>query len=68
MGIKMVRSVDEKLWMKARVKAVGQGLSMGQVLNGLLKMWVRGKAEFIKRKEAKRGKSRRSKKPSKKGR
>ncbi|HYA92794.1 MAG TPA: hypothetical protein VEK32_14995 [Thermodesulfobacteriota bacterium] len=64
MGIKMVRSVDEELWIKARAKGVSRGLSMGQLLNESLEMWVSGKTEFIKRKEAKTGKS----KPSKKGR
>ncbi len=48
MGVKMVRSVDENLWLKARAKAVGQGLSMGQVLNGLLKMWVNGRVKIKK--------------------
>jgi hypothetical protein len=44
----MVRSVDENLWLKARAKAVGQGLNMGKVLNELLKMWVSGKIKIGK--------------------
>jgi hypothetical protein len=50
MGIKMVRSVDESIWKGARVKAVKEGLSMGQVLNRLLRMWLTGKVKIEKRK------------------
>jgi len=48
MGLKMVRSVDDNLWLKARAKAVSQGLNMGQVVNELLKMWVSGKIKIKK--------------------
>lgn len=46
MSLKMVRSIDENLWLRARAKAVRQGLNMGQVLNELLKMWLTGKVKI----------------------
>jgi|APFre7841882590_1041340.scaffolds.fasta_scaffold87626_2 hypothetical protein len=51
MGLKMVRSVDESLWLGARAKAVRQGLSMGQVLNQLLKLWLTGRVKIEKQKQ-----------------
>jgi hypothetical protein len=44
----MIRSVDESLWLRARAKAVSQGLNMGRVVNELLKMWVSGKVKIKK--------------------
>jgi hypothetical protein len=46
----MVRSVDISLWRRARVKAISQGLNMGQVLNELLKIWLSGKVKIKKEK------------------
>lgn len=44
----MVRSVDVNLWKRARARAIGQGLNMGQVINELLKIWLSGKVKFKK--------------------
>ncbi len=43
-----VRSVEEKVWLMARSKAVGQGLNMGQVITELLRLWVDGKVKIRK--------------------
>ncbi len=51
MGIKMVRSVDERVWSGAKAKAERQGLSMGQVLNELLKLWITGRVKIEKQKQ-----------------
>lgn len=46
MKLKMIRSVDDSLWFRARAKALSQGLSMGQLVNELLKMYVNGKIKI----------------------
>lgn len=45
-----IKDIDDKLWEKARIKAIRQGVRMSYVTKRLLEMWVKGDVEIDPRK------------------
>jgi plasmid stability protein len=35
-----IRNVDESLWLQLRLKAVERGMSMGALLNEIIREWL----------------------------
>ena len=43
-----VKGIDDKLWEKARIKGIREGVRMNHVFKRLLEMWVKGEIEVVK--------------------
>ena len=43
-----IKGIDDKLWERARIKAIRQKVRMSYVLKRLIEMWVRGEIEIVK--------------------
>jgi hypothetical protein len=43
-----LKSIDDRLWEKARIKAIRQKVRMSYVLKRLIEMWVKGDVEVVK--------------------
>jgi hypothetical protein len=41
------------LWREARVKALGEGTNLSEVMRHLLALWVEGKVEIVRKEEMK---------------
>jgi len=37
-----VKSIDEKIWERARIKGIRERVSLSRVLRALIRMWVEG--------------------------
>jgi len=45
-----IKGIDNKLWEKARIKAIRKGVKMSYVTKRLIEMWVKGEIEIDKEK------------------
>jgi hypothetical protein len=43
-----IKGIDDKLWERARIKAIRQKVRMSYVLKRLIEMWVKGDVEVVK--------------------
>ena len=43
-----IKGIDDKLWERARIKAIRQKVRMSYVLRRLIEMWVKGEIEIDK--------------------
>jgi hypothetical protein len=43
-----IKGIDEKLWERARIKAIRQKVRMSYVMKRLIEMWVKGEIEIDK--------------------
>ena len=43
-----IKGIDDKLWERARIKAIRQKVKMSYVLKRLIEMWVKGEIEIDK--------------------
>ena len=50
-----IKGINDKLWEKARIKAIRQKLKMSYVTKRLIEMWVKGEIEIDENKS--KGKS-----------
>jgi hypothetical protein len=42
-----IKDIDDKIWEKARIKGIREGVRMNYVLRRLIEMWVRGEVEIV---------------------
>ena len=43
-----IKGIDDKLWERARIKAIRQKVRVSYVLRRLIEMWVKGEIEIDK--------------------
>ena len=43
-----IKGIDEKLWERARIKAIREKFKMSYVTKRLIEMWVKGEVEIDK--------------------
>ena len=43
-----IKGIDGKLWERARIKSIRQGVRMSYVLRRLIEFWVKGEIEILK--------------------
>jgi hypothetical protein len=43
-----IKGIDGKLWERARIKGIRQGVKMSYVMKCLIGMWVKGEIEIVK--------------------
>ncbi len=42
-----IKGIDDKLWERARIKAIRKKLKMSYVTKRLIEMWVKGDVEIV---------------------